>query len=57
MGRKPRALTIPQPIPAMSNIGPLTDYITITCSVILRRSASAEEQRAQNFFETFLEKD
>jgi hypothetical protein len=57
MERKPRALTIPQPIPAMSNIGPLTDYITITCSVILRRSASAEEQRAQNFFETFLEKD
>jgi hypothetical protein len=52
-----QALTIPQPISIMSNIGPLTDYITITCSVILRRSALAEEHMAQNFFETFLEKD
>jgi len=46
MEKKQRALTIPQPIRAMSDIGHLTDYITITCSVIPRRSALVEEAMA-----------
>jgi hypothetical protein len=57
MEKKQRALTIPQLTKAMSDIGPLTDYITITCSVIPRRFALVEEVMAQNFFETFLGKD
>jgi hypothetical protein len=57
MERRQRALTIPQPINPMSDIGPLTDCTPITYSVIPRRFALAEEQRVQNFFETFLGKD
>jgi hypothetical protein len=53
MEKKQRALTIPQPIKAMSDIGPLTGYITITCSVIPRLFALVEEVMAQNFFKLF----
>jgi hypothetical protein len=53
MEKKQRALTIPQLTKAMSDIGPLTDYITITFSVIPRRFALVEEVTAQNFFKLF----